>query len=206
VPSALRLHLDPGIVRLELTEPDGYPRLTTPLLEELARALDPLLLDHTCQGIVIHGSEKCFATGADIAELSSLAATAALEFARRTQLLFDRLANAAKPTLAAVAGYCLGGGFDLALACHARLATPDALFGHPGSTLGLMTGWGGTQHLPRLIGGARTLELLLLGEPIPAEKALAFGVVSEIVPAQYLLSRAREVLSAAPLPHRRGAP
>ncbi len=191
--SSLRLHTEPRIARLELTSPDGYPRLSTALLEALARQLEVLLHEASCEAIVLHGSEKCFAAGAELSEIASLSGTEGLGFARRGQLLFERIAASRKPVVAAIAGYCLGGGLDLALACHVRLATPDAVLGHPGATLGLLTGWGGTQRLPRQIGRARALELLLTGEPVRAEQALALGLVEEIVSASRLLARAAEV-------------
>lgn len=190
MPSTLRLHFQDHIARVELAQPDGYPRLGSSLLEELSTHLDLLLADPACHGLVLHGSENCFAAGAEVAEVGNLTGITALDFARRTQLLFDRIARASKPVVAAVAGYCLGGGFDLALACHFRLATPDAVFGHPGATLGLLTGWGGTQRLPQLLGRARALQLLLPGQTIGAREALRLGVVDEIVPTEELLSRA----------------
>jgi enoyl-CoA hydratase/carnithine racemase len=175
---------------LELSSADGYPRLSVGVLQELAAHLERLLPDPACLGLILHGSENCFAVGAEIAEVGELSGIAALGFARRAQLLFDRIARAPKPVVAAVAGYCLGGGFDLALACHFRLAAPEAVFGHPGATLGLLTGWGGTQRLPQLLGRARALELLLPGHTIDAHEALRLGVVDEVVPAQALLARA----------------
>jgi enoyl-CoA hydratase/carnithine racemase len=93
--------------------------------------------------------------------------------------------------VAAIQGYCLGGALDLALACHYRIATPNAVLGHPGATLGLITGWGGTQRLPRLLGRARAFELLLLGQTVNAEQALRMGLVEEIVPESEFLERAR---------------
>lgn len=188
--SSLRLHREEGIARLEVTAPDGYPRLSVALLDELNRRLDRLLADPTCKGIVIHGSTRCFAAGAEIAEVESLTGVSALAFARRGQLLFDQIARALKRVVAAVNGYCLGGGLDLALACHWRLATPEARFGHPGASLGLLTGWGGTQRLPRLLGRARSLEFLLSGEHVNAQDALRLGLVDEVVPGDVLLARA----------------
>ena len=190
--SLLRFHWEGNVVRLELAGKDGYPRLTAALLGELEAALDTLLADPSCAAVVLHGSEKCFAAGAEIAEVGALAGLTALPYARRGQLLFEKIATAKKPVVAAVSGYCLGGGFDLALACQARVATPEAVFGHPGVTLGLFTGWGGTQRLPQLIGRTRALELLLTGEPVTAERALALGLVDELAPAGQLIPRAVE--------------
>ena len=191
--STLRLHPDGAITRLEMLQADGFPRLSASLLRELEDALDQVLLDPGCAGVVLHGSEKCFAAGAEIAEVGALGGTNALDFSRHAQLLFERLAEAPKPVIAAVSGYCLGGGFDLALACHTRIATPDAVFGHPGATLGIITGWGGTQRLPRLVGRGRALEMLLTGESIAAECALEMGLVSELLPVKRLLVRAVEL-------------
>ncbi len=191
--SLLRLHRDGPIARLELTAPDGFPRLSSALLDELDAAFSQLLADSSSSAVILHGSDKAFAAGAEISEVGALTGATALGFSRRAQLLFDRIARSPKPVLAAIRGYCLGGGLDLALACHYRLAAPDAVFGHPGATLGLITGWGGTQRLPRLLGRARALELLLLGEPINAERALFFGLVNQIVPAEGLLARAARV-------------
>jgi enoyl-CoA hydratase len=171
---------------------DGYPRLSASLLHELEVALDLHLPDASCEGLVLHGTEKCFAAGAEIAEVSALSGTAALDFARRTQQLFERLSQSPKPVIAAVSGYCLGGGFDLAVACHARVAAADAVFGHPGATLGLITGWGGTQRLSRLVGRGRALEMLLTGESIGAERALTIGLVTELVAPAELLARAKD--------------
>ena len=140
--------------------------------------------------MVIHGSDKSFAAGAEIAEVGALTGVAALDFSRSAQLYFERLSRSPKPIVAAIQGYCLGGGLDLALACHYRIATPDAALGHPGATLGLLTGWGGTQRLPRLLGRARAFELLLLGQPINAERALQVGLVDQIVPRPTFLERA----------------
>jgi len=193
VDSTLRLHPDGAITRLEMFQADGFPRLSASLLHELEDALDQLLPDPGCAGLVLHGTEKSFAAGAEISEVGALRGTSALEFSLRAQVLFERLAEAPKPVVAAISGYCLGGGFDLALACHTRIATPDAVFGHPGATLGIITGWGGTQRLPRLVGRGRALEMLLTGESLVAERALEMGLVGELLPASRLRVRAVEL-------------
>lgn len=192
MPAALKVHLESGVLGFELASEDSYPRLHTALLNRLDMELQRGLADPACAGIVIHGSDQCFAAGAEIGELAGLGGAEAMVFARRGQLLFEKIAAAAKPVVAAIAGYCLGGGLDLALACHRRLATPHAVLGHPGATLGLLTGWGGTQRLPRIVGRAAALELLLRGEPLKAEEALRLGLIDEIVAPEGLVARAAD--------------
>lgn len=190
MPPPLQLHRHETIVRLEFVAENGYPRLSTSLLRELEDAFARLSGDSSCRAIVIHGSDKSFAAGAEIAEVGALSGVAALDFSRSAQLFFENLSLSPKPIVAAIHGYCLGGALDLALACHYRLATPDAVLGHPGATLGLITGWGGTQRLPRLLGRARAFELLLLGQAVNTEQALRMGLVDEIVPESEFLERA----------------
>jgi len=129
---------------------------------------------------VITGSERAFAAGAEIAEVARLTPISAFEFSCRGQIVLGAVASSAKPIVAAIRGYCIGGGLDLALACHARIAAGDAVFAHTGATLGIITGWGGTQRLPRLIGRGRALEMLITGGRIRAGEALAWGLVSSI--------------------------
>ncbi len=202
-PSSLALHWHETIARIELTAEDGLPRLEVALLIALKENLDPLFLNPDCTAIVLHGQEKCFAAGADLEQVSALNGMEALEFSRRGQLLFQSIARSPKPVVAAVSGYCVGGAWDLALACHYRLAAPDAVFRHPGPTVGILTGWGGTQRLPRMAGQARAYELLLEGKTISASRALELGLVDEIVPGRKLLDRAldcaRERARAIPL-------
>lgn len=188
--SSLRLHRRAGVTRIELAHENDIPRVTSALLEELRSTLRNLWADANCRALVIHGSEKCFAAGAEISEVGSLAASDALPFARRGQLTFEAIATSPKPVVAAITGYCMGGAWDLALACWWRLATPDAIFGHPGATLGILTGWGGTQRLPGLIGRSRTLELLTQGTTLTAGQAHRLGVVDEIVSPDALVESA----------------
>jgi enoyl-CoA hydratase len=172
-------------------EPDAdYPRLTRAVQAELADLLATLKREAVFRGVVLAAHSKSFATGAEIEEIASLDGLAAREFALRGQALFDEIARFPLPIVAAIRGYCLGGGFDLALACHERVATYDASFGHPGASLGLMTGWGGTQRLPRLLGKSAALQMFLTGERIPATQALTLGLVDELVSSQDLLEHA----------------
>jgi enoyl-CoA hydratase/carnithine racemase len=132
------------------------------------------------KGLIITGNEKFFSAGADLNEISQLTGPAALEFSRSGQALTSAIDRFPAPVFAAIRGYCMGGGMDLALACDYRIAAPNAVFGHRGATLGVMTGWGGTQRLPRLIGRARALQMFLLAEMVSAEEALRIGLVDKI--------------------------
>ena len=129
---------------------------------------------------MLTGNVHFFSAGADLNEIAALTGPEAFRFAQMGQRLMNAVANFPAPTIAAVHGYCMGGGLDLALACYRRIAGPHALFGHRGAALGLITGWGGTQRLPRLIGKARALQMFLAAEKLHAARALAIGLVDAI--------------------------
>jgi enoyl-CoA hydratase/carnithine racemase len=129
--------------------------------------------------LVLSG-DRNFSVGADLNEIRQLSGPDALEFARLGQSLMQALESYPAPVIAAIEGHCMGGGLDLALACHRRIAAPGAVFGHRGAALGLITGWGGTQRLPRLIGKGRALELFVAAEKIQASRALVIGLVDAI--------------------------
>jgi len=168
----------------------GYPRLTMGVLAELGDLLNEVKLSGLFQGVVIAANSRSFATGADVEEVASVEGVTARDFAEAGQSLFNHIANFPLPIAAAIRGYCLGGGLDLALACHSRIATYDASFGHPGASLGLITGWGGIQRLTRLIGRAAATQLLLTGERVPATQALTLGLVDELAPSPDLVEAA----------------
>lgn len=168
----------------------GYPRLTRAVLAELDELLAAVRREGLFAGVVIASNAEWFATGADIEEIAALDGVTAREFARAGQALFDTIERYPLPVVAAIRGFCLGGGLDLALACHARVATNDASFGHPGVSLGLLTGWGGTQRLLRLVGKTQALQILLTGERVPATQALTMGLVDELVSSQDLIETA----------------
>ena len=136
--------------------------------------------DGAINRLIITGNEKFFSAGADLNEIAQLTGPEAFEFSRLGQRLMLVIDHFPVPVIAAIRGYCMGGGMDLALACDYRIASPDAAFGHRGASLGLMTGWGGTQRLPRLIGKARALQMFLLAEMLNAEEARAIGLIDEI--------------------------
>jgi enoyl-CoA hydratase/carnithine racemase len=169
-------------------EDEVYPRLTRTVLSELREVLDHLRREAAFHGVVIAANSRSFATGAEIEEVAAVEGIRAREFAAAGQELFSRVAHFPVPVVAAVRGFCLGGGMDLALACHARVATFDSSFGHPGASLGLMTGWGGTQRLPRSVGKAAAFQILLTAERIPATQAITLGLVNELTSAQDLVA------------------
>jgi enoyl-CoA hydratase/carnithine racemase len=175
---------------LAFTGEADYPRLTGAVLAEIGEHLLAIERARCFRGVVIAASSKSFATGAELGEIVGLEGFAAREFARAGQAIFNRIAEFPLPVVAAIRGHCLGGGLDLALSCHARVASYDSSFGHPGPTLGLITGWGGTQSLPRLLGRAAALQILLTGERIPATQALTLGLVNELVPSPDLVAAA----------------
>ena len=150
-------------------------------MAEIEAQVAKLAGTHELAGAVITGTDRAFAVGAEISELANLTPASAVEFARRGQSVMRAVANSPRPVVAAIRGYCMGGGLDLALACHARIASSDAVFAHPGGSLGIVTGWGGTQRLPRLIGRSRAIEMLVTGRRLDATEALDFGLIQKIV-------------------------
>jgi enoyl-CoA hydratase len=168
-----------GILFLTLDGGDGLPRLTRSVLAELGSQIERLSATSEFVGCVITGSERAFAVGADVKELAQLSPAEAFGFSREGQRVFRVIEKSPRPVVAAIRGYCMGGGLDLALACLARIASPDAVFAHPGGALGILTGWGGTQRLTRLIGRARALEMLTTGRAVDAHEALEWGLVSK---------------------------
>jgi enoyl-CoA hydratase len=166
-------------------------------IDELRRALLELKADAAVRAIVITGAgEKAFVAGADIAELARLTPAEARDYSLRGQHVFDLLEHLGKPVVAAVNGFALGGGCELAMACTLRLASDTAKFGQPEIQLGLIPGYGGTQRLPRLVGTGRAIELLLTGRLVDAEEALRIGLVHRVVPASALADEARKLAAS----------
>ncbi|MBX3265100.1 MAG: enoyl-CoA hydratase/isomerase family protein [Acidobacteria bacterium] len=175
-PLTTEAHGDALVVRF--TRPD----VRNPLSADVIAALNDVIesLSRETERLILTGSEGVFASGADLREVSKLDAAAARGFAELGQSLMNRISNLPVITIAAVNGPCFGGALDLALACKRRIATSAATFCHPGARLGIITGWGGTQRLPRLIGEARALEMFFTAEPFPAEWALNAGLVDRV--------------------------
>ena len=165
---------------IRLNRPVERNALSVATLEELETLVSSLVTRSDLSAIIFTGTGDVFASGANIRELRALTHAAAIEFARRGQRLFQKFADAPQLTIAAVNGYCMGGGLDLALACRLRYASPNAVFAHPGARLGIITGWGGTQRLPRLVGTARALEIFIKAKRMTSVEAFEIGLVNGI--------------------------
>lgn len=160
------------------------PEIRSPLsifvLEKLHRIIDQIEIDKTIKMVVFTGAEDVFASGADLREIAQITSENVRQFALRGQDLMNKITNLNQLTIAAINGFCFGGALDLALSCDKRIASPDAQFSHPGANLGIMTGWGGTQRLPRLVGEAKALEMFLTAKRVAANEALQIGLIDEI--------------------------
>ncbi|HKQ52928.1 MAG TPA: enoyl-CoA hydratase/isomerase family protein [Pyrinomonadaceae bacterium] len=174
------LELRSAIAVVRINRPAERNSLSVATLEELDSTVSALTTREDVSSIIFTGTRDVFAAGADIRELAQLNEAAAEEFAARGQRLFQKIADARQFTVAAVNGYCMGGGLDLALSCDVRCASPAAVFAHPGARLGIITGWGGTQRLPRLIGTARALEMFCTARRVEAREAYEIGLVSKL--------------------------
>ena len=186
-----------GVVVLTINRPQALNALNSELLAELGCALYELEYDATAKVIIITGAgEKAFVAGADIKEMAEMTAYEGHRFARKGQQVMLAMEKMKTPVIAAVNGFALGGGLELALACDFIYASAKARLGFPEVTLGIMPGFGGTQNLSRLIGPNRANEMIFSGRMISAEKALAWGIVNEVVAAEELLDKAREIATA----------
>jgi enoyl-CoA hydratase len=183
------------IAYVTLNRPKVMNALNKATIAELRTAFEDARDDAAMRGVVLTGAgEKAFAAGADIAEMANNTAVEAEQGTRRGQALTDLIENLGKPVIAAVNGFALGGGCELAMACSIRIAAESAKFGQPEVKLGVMPGYGGTQRLPRLVGKGRALKLILSGDIIDAAEAYRIGLVDEIVPGAQLIERAETVL------------
>lgn len=167
-----------GVRVLRLHSDDGTNRLTRACVLGLTDTLQKLAGEP--RALIIAGNEKFFSAGADLGEITALTGPQAYEFSQIGQALMNAVDRFPAPVYAAIHGYCMGGGLDLALACHRRIASPHAIFGHRGAALGLMTGWGGTQRLPRLVGKAKALEMFVAAEKIHAKDAQRLGLIDAL--------------------------
>lgn len=191
----LQLDHQGDILFITVNRPEVLNALNKDVLADLHEVLTKYYEDPTVRGMILTGSgAKSFVAGADIAEITTLDAQTAMLFATTGQKLFEALENYPKPVIAAVNGFALGGGCELAMACHLRIASENASFGQPEINLGIIPGYGGTQRLPLLIGKTKAIELLLTGDRITATEALQLGLVNKVVPQEQLLQTATELM------------
>ena len=203
-PSPVTVHDAGGVRTLTVNRPQRLNALDRQTLEALDAAFADAAVEASVRVVVLTGAgPRAFVAGADIADMNQLDPIAAREFSLLGQRLMRRIERMPKPVLAAVNGYALGGGLELAMACHLRIAADSARLGQPEVNLGLIPGFGGTQRLLRLCGRAAALELCLLGTPVDASRALQLGLVNQVVPAADLDSEvaamAARLAAAAPL-------
>jgi enoyl-CoA hydratase len=203
----LLLERDGAVAIVTINRPQVLNALNSQTVDELRRAILDLKHDDSVRAVILTGAgEKAFVAGADINELAVQTPTAGREHALTGQHVFDLVENMGKPVIAAINGYALGGGCELAMACTLRLAADTAKLGQPEIALGLIPGYAGTQRLPRLVGKGRAMEILLTGTPIAADEALRIGLVNRVVPAAELMTSARalahQLAGAAPIAMR----
>ena len=180
-----------GVATLALNHPPANT-LTLDLLLELEAAFDALAADRAVKAIIVTGSGRFFIAGADIRVLAGIPSSReGTEMALRGQAIFNKIEACPKPVIAAINGVCLGGGLELAMCCHIRLAAEGARFGQPEINLGIIPGFGGTQRLSRLIGRSKATELILTGDLISAQEAKSLGLLSQVVPPEDLLRQAQ---------------
>jgi enoyl-CoA hydratase len=193
-----------SIATIAVNRPSVRNALNLATIRELAAAFEEAKADPAVRVVILTGAgDKAFAAGADISEIAGFDEVSGAEFSRQGQAVFDSIEALGKPVIAAVNGYALGGGCELAMACTLRIAAETAVFGQPEVKLGLIPGYGGTQRMPELIGKSRALQLLLTGETIPAQDALTLGLVDSVVPLKSLLSKAealaQQITANAPI-------
>ncbi len=185
-----------GIFTITINRPDKLNALNYRVIQDIGEAVKTAEKDSTIKGIVITGSgAKAFAAGADIAEFAEFSVEKGMELSIAGGKVFDSIENCTKPVIAAVNGFALGGGCELAMSCHLRIASPNAKFGQPEVKLGLIPGYAGTQRLVQLIGKGKALELLMTSDMIGAEEALQYGLVNYVVPGEQLMEKATELIN-----------
>jgi len=187
-------NVDTGIATVTIDRQNKLNALNAQVLDELEESFLELKTNANVRLIILTGAgEKSFVAGADISQFPSMTPEDALGFAQRGQEVFTLIESSTKPVIAAVNGFALGGGCELALACHLRYAAEGAQFGQPEVKLGVIAGYGGTQRLPRLVGTGRALDILLSGRMVPAAEAKQMGLVNDVFPQAELLDKVKEI-------------
>ncbi len=192
------------ILTITINRPDKLNALNAEVMDALGAAFESARQDEAVGGVILTGAgDKAFVAGADVRVFTTLTPAAARAFAKKGQALFDRIENLGKPVVAAVNGFALGGGCELAMACTLRIASKTAKLGQPEVNLGVMPGYGGSQRLPRIVGKGRAFEILLTGDAVSADEAFRIGLVNRVVEPSELLAASRailaKILSRAPM-------
>ena len=177
---SLKVETFENLAVIQFIRPEIKNPLSIETLEEIREIFTSLDSNSAIAAIIFTGSGDAFASGANLKEISQTTADNAREFALRGQNLMQRIYRSNKLTVAAIDGFCMGGALDLALSCKRRIASPRSIFAHPGANLGIITGWGGTQLLPRLIGEAKALEMFLTAKRVEASEALRIGLIDKV--------------------------
>lgn len=194
-----------NILTITMSRPEALNALNMKSLDELDKVITEASHNKDVRGLIITGDgEKAFVAGADIKEIANLTREQAIDLAERGQKLFKKIEDCSKPIIAAVNGFALGGGCELAMACHIRVATENAKFGQPEVNLGIIPGYGGTQRFTQLVGRGKALELLLTGDLISAQEAKSIGLINHIVVnreelMEYVTKMMTKILSKAPV-------
>lgn len=187
--------LNDGILEIAINRPDKMNALNQDVMRDLGLAIDEIYnRDDVFSAIITGTGPKAFIAGADIAEFLTLSPNQGLELAKRGQVVFQRIEVSSKPIAAAVNGFALGGGCELAMACHIRVASNNSKFGQPEVNLGIIPGYGGTQRLVQLVGKGKALELMMTADMIGAEEALQLGLVNHVTTPEELMDKTRSIL------------
>jgi enoyl-CoA hydratase len=193
--NTLLTNIENGIFTITINRPDKLNALNKVVLDELDTVMDTVYKDENIKGVIITGEgPKAFVAGADISEFLAIPPHKGSSFAENGQRIFFKIENCPKPVIAAVNGFALGGGCELAMSCHFRLASNNAKFGQPEVNLGIIPGYGGTQRLSMLIGKGKAMELIMTGYMIGAEEAKELGLVNYVTTSEDLMNKAREIL------------
>ncbi len=191
----LKTNLAEGILTITIDRADKMNALNIALIEELGQAIEEVYENDQIYGAIITGDgEKAFAAGADIAEFANFSPVEGRQMSEKGHAVFNRIEACPKPIVAAVNGFALGGGCELAMACHMRIASEQARFGQPEVNLGIIPGYGGTQRLPLLIGKGKAMELIMTADMVKADEALRLGLVNHVVESGELMAKCEEIL------------
>lgn len=202
--SNLNLSLESGILTISISRPESLNALNLATMDEIHTAFLEALNEPGVKGIIFTGDgDKAFVAGADVKEISELNELNGRKYSERGQEIFQSIENSEKPVIAAINGFALGGGCELAMACHLRIASENAQFGQPEVKLGIIPGYGGTQRMTQLIGRGKALELMMTGDIISSSEALNIHLVNKVVPQDKLMEESRgmmnKILSQAPV-------